>query len=823
MKVNSPLGSILLGSTLLVLLLSYLPLHAQEWQWDNVNLQGMGFVTGIVAHPTASDVVYARTDVGGVFRWEEDTESWTPLMDGKGISQDVESVAIDPENEDLVYATVGEREYNTVYKSPDRGQTWEPLYLAVYVEGNGAWRHGGERLSVLGDRMYYGSRRDGLWQSQDGGYYWRQINITVVPVGTDGGQTFTLMHPSQPTTAYVGVQGSGVYQTTDDGQTWHLLEGGPEVRFRPVHGTIAHDGTLYVTYADGPGENASGRVYKYGGAGTLQDVTPDQRTNQGFAGISVRPDNSQEVLTFQWAFGPTEGIHRSTDGGANWSPLPFDTEGNVTEPAYYPSWTSYTNAGQILLDPTDRNRAWMTTGFAVYQSNNICQKSSDWVVENENLEEFVCLALKAPPAQPRELILGVADMVGMALSRFDEVPQKKFYPDAFGVISGIAYCETQPQHIAYVGSSQYGAVDPYTGISRDGGLTWSPFPSVPAGAQNGNVAISSRDPEAMVWAPMSESNLGLPTDERTVLLHYTRDGGQTWYPSSGAPNRVESLRQYWFGSESLVADPVDGSTFYLYDLGNIYRSEDHGATWSVVGTVPVNYYKVVMKARPGVFGELYLTNKDDDMLYRSSDAGASWEAIPSLLDGSNFAFGRAPNEERAYVLYAVGKVDNQLGIYWLDEAGGAWQAIDTEGLPLNKITTLEASKETYGRLFFGTGGRGFFAGAVEGECTTDSLSANTHETTSGEGSSWREGDVSTGAEAISVYPNPVRNGRLRVRIPSASTAEVTMYSLTGEVVLRQPLSSAASITVPNLPPGVYTVLVRTSKLNYRQRILVNTP
>ena len=54
---------------------------AQRYAWKNVQIVGGGFVDGIVFHPTAADVRYARTDIGGAYRWDNAAHRWQPILD----------------------------------------------------------------------------------------------------------------------------------------------------------------------------------------------------------------------------------------------------------------------------------------------------------------------------------------------------------------------------------------------------------------------------------------------------------------------------------------------------------------------------------------------------------------------------------------------------------------------------------------------------------------------------------------------------------------------------------------------------------------------
>src|SRR5919199_4332692 len=50
------------------------------YEWNDVKIGAGGFVTGILIHPKAADIVYARTDVGGLFRWNPTNQLWQQLL-----------------------------------------------------------------------------------------------------------------------------------------------------------------------------------------------------------------------------------------------------------------------------------------------------------------------------------------------------------------------------------------------------------------------------------------------------------------------------------------------------------------------------------------------------------------------------------------------------------------------------------------------------------------------------------------------------------------------------------------------------------------------
>ena len=115
---------------------------SQSYDWKNVAIKGGGFVSGLVFHPTARDVFYARTDVGGAFRWQAATSTWLPLNDdlGRDDSQltGVVSLALDPSDPNRLYLACGQylpswAQNGAILRSSDRGLTWSRSGLVKFL------------------------------------------------------------------------------------------------------------------------------------------------------------------------------------------------------------------------------------------------------------------------------------------------------------------------------------------------------------------------------------------------------------------------------------------------------------------------------------------------------------------------------------------------------------------------------------------------------------------------------------------------------------------------------------------------------------------
>src|SRR5690606_34188177 len=136
--------------TLLLLILSFLlqistPVQAQSYRWDNVTMGGGGFVSAIITGKTEEGLIYARTDVGGAYRWDSENNEWIPLLDWVGEDQTgflgVESLAIDPTSPNKLYMQVGITYFNggktAILRSEDYGQTFAITDVTSQFKANG--------------------------------------------------------------------------------------------------------------------------------------------------------------------------------------------------------------------------------------------------------------------------------------------------------------------------------------------------------------------------------------------------------------------------------------------------------------------------------------------------------------------------------------------------------------------------------------------------------------------------------------------------------------------------------------------------------------
>ena len=129
------------------------PASGQSYTWQSVKIGGGGYVPEIIAHPAQQNLFYARTDVGGAYRYNASNNTWVPLLDSLSLAQrlydDVEAIAIDPSNTQKLYMVAGGGgDWNVtccgaVLISNNQGASFTVVPLTFNVNGNERGRNVG--------------------------------------------------------------------------------------------------------------------------------------------------------------------------------------------------------------------------------------------------------------------------------------------------------------------------------------------------------------------------------------------------------------------------------------------------------------------------------------------------------------------------------------------------------------------------------------------------------------------------------------------------------------------------------------------------------
>ena len=155
---------------------------ASDYIWGNVAIGGGGYVTGMEYNPKEEGLVYARTDIGGLYR-RKDGGDWVAITDFLGSDEwsyiGIESMATDPVEPNRVYFAGGTymNDDAALFASDDYGETWTRFDVPFGCGGNQSGRGCGERMQVNPNdnkEVWFGSRDSGLWWTQDYGETWKK-------------------------------------------------------------------------------------------------------------------------------------------------------------------------------------------------------------------------------------------------------------------------------------------------------------------------------------------------------------------------------------------------------------------------------------------------------------------------------------------------------------------------------------------------------------------------------------------------------------------------------------------------------------------------
>lgn len=683
------------------------------WKFGQVAMGGGGFVSGVFA--TKEDgLYYARTDVGGAYRFNKDTGKWESIS--YGISEEergflgIAALAFAENEPNKVFLLAGTSYFSggrtALYISDDYGSTYTRTELTDLIkdDGNGMGRGNGERLAVdpKNSNIIYvgGMSTGGLLKSTDGGLTFTGLDLGTKTITTNAnGICSILIDPESGdengcTTIYAAISRKkdyNLYKSTDGGATWAPVEDAPKgvmVQRMKYNGA----GKIVLTYADAEGPWNSSR-----GAGGIRllDIATDSMTDispakEGFGDVVIDPENpdrmvacSENVYVPQPNGAWGDEFYVTTDGGQNWKLLNNDmklTDGGV-------KWLSTTSmhwCSSMCIDPNNTNKVMVVSGNGIFACDNIWDDSPEFYFSAKGVEETVPYELVSIPGG--ELVTAVADYDGFVQDDAEEYGD--VHNTTAGSMTGIAVAAQNTDVWVKCGGDKSNNGFWYT---EDRGATWTKVENSPIDglkAYGGSVAVSA-DGQTFYWTPSNGA-----------FVFRSDDKGATWSQCEGGLN-----------VKRVTADPVNPDYVYAASGSAFYYSSDRGKTFTAN-----NDLTIFSDARPivvpGVEGKIYFPAMG---LQVSTDHGQTFTKVDGVANCQVVGLGRGKNDGDPCAIYIWGQPtkDDPLGLYWSTDEGMTWSRINDDNHQFGGTGNgafVYGDFNVYGRVYMSTVGLGVVYG-----------------------------------------------------------------------------------------------------------------
>jgi photosystem II stability/assembly factor-like uncharacterized protein len=661
---------------------------------------------------------------GGVWKTENAGVTWTPIFDDQG-SYSIGCVTLDPSAPDTVWVGTGENVSGRhvgwgdgVYKSLDGGGTWRRMGLessehigkivvhpddgdVVWVAAEGPlWSSGGER---------------GVYKTTDGGETWAR----VLAVDEDTGATDLEIDPRNPDVLYAatyqrrrhvwsllaGGPGSGVWKSTDGGETWRRIESG---------------------LPEGP---------------------------MGKIGLAVSPVDPDVVYATIEAKEDERGFYRSLDRGESWERQSGYISGG-TGPHYYQ---------EIEASPHDVDTVYQMDVFLHVTRNG---GDSFEILETGRDKHSDNHALVLDPADPEHLIVGTDASLyesfdeGATWRQVPNLPISQFYKMALDT--------AEPFYNVLGGAQDLGTLIGPSGTRNLEGVRNADW-TIPLGADGYDCAFDPENPDIlyMEWQGgnlvrhdrQSHENLGirpqpapgepperwnwdaplLVSPHSPARLYFgsqrvwrSDDRGESWTAVSGdltrgqgryempVLGRVQSVDALYgntamsvFATLTALAESprVEGLLYAGSDDGLVQVSEDGGATWRSSSELPdapelafVNDLQASLHDPDGVFAVL-VAHKEGGfrpLVYESRDRGRTWRSIAGDLPEGGIVWSIEQDHVDPDLLFTGA----ERGLYFTPDRGRRWTPLrgNVPTIAFRDIEVQRRENDLVGATF----GRGFY-------------------------------------------------------------------------------------------------------------------
>ena len=635
-----------------------------------------GRIADIAVNPQNKSEWYIAVGSGGVWKTVNAGITWEPIFDDQP-SYSIGTVSIDPNNTNVVWVGTGENVSGRhvgwgdgVYKSMDSGKSWQNMGLkgsdhigkvlidprnsdVIFVAAEGPlWSSGGKR---------------GLYKSTDGGKNWSQ----PLYIDENTGVTDIEFDPSNPDVLYAaayerrrktwsllaGGKNSGIYKSTDNGDTWRKVSSGLP-------------------------------------AGEI-----------GKIGLAVTPANPDIVYATIEASGSGKGFYKSSDKGESWTKKNSYISGG-TGPHYYqeieasPTNPDLVYQMDVFLHVTrdgGANIDYLTTGKEKHSDNH---------------------ALWIDPDNGNHLIAGCDGGLyesydhGAKWRHFSTLPISQFYK--------IAIDNAEPFYNVVAGAQDLGTLLGPSRTTTTEGIEnhhWY----IPLGADGYDAAFDPEDPNIVYMEIQGGEIRRLDRRTEEVVNIKPRpapnDPPERWNWDSPIIISPHNSKTLYFGSQRVwkSTDRGDSWTPISTDL----TTNTNRYTLKMIDNVPSvddlydngamsKYATLTNLSESSIQEGLIYTGSDDGLIYSTTDGGANWKpsgAIPGVPQRSFINDVEASNHDANIVFASVDAHkfgDYKPYLFMSSNKGKSWTSIVGD-LPSETIVwSIKQDAIDKNLLFIGT-------------------------------------------------------------------------------------------------------------------------
>ena len=671
--------------------------------------------TGVVGQPMT---YYMGTTGGGIWKTTDDGIHWNNISDKFLKTGTVGAIAVAESNPNIVVAGMGEHAArgvmtsmgDGVYKSTDAGKTWKHagLDLTRHISDVVIDPNNPEIIFIAAQGAQYGPSEDrGIYRSRNGGESWEKV---LYLDSTTGASSLSMdmnnplilyaamwQHRRYPWTMESGGKNSGLYKSTDGGNSWKKMKEGLPEEFGKA-GISVSRANAELVFAVIEAEGTKGGVYRSDDAGKKWTQINKDRINIArswyYMEIFADPQNENIVYVLN------APVTKSIDGGKTFKSLP----------------TPHGDNHHLWINPHDNQKMINSNDGGVNISNN---GGESWSTQqNQATAQFYRVI--TDNLVPYNVYGGQQDNSAISIaSRTNDqgIDWKDWYAVAGCESAFLAFDPDNPD-VVYGGCYQ-GIIEKWVRASREGKAI-KEYPEL-------GLSIAPKDFKFRYnWnAPIISS----PHDRNTIyhagnVVFKTTDGGISWDVISPDLTRNEKEKQGPGGGPytneaaggenyntlmALVASPHEKGVLWAgSDDGLIHITRDGGSNWEnvtpadmqqgIVNSIevsphdPATAYAVVMRYK---FMDL------NSYIFKTSDYGKSWTKIVNGISGPH-TFARVVREDplRKGLLYA----GTETGLYISFDDGQNWQEFQLN-LPVVPINDLifqnnDLAAATAGRSFW---------------------------------------------------------------------------------------------------------------------------